>query len=130
VPEEDLVDLHRRIAAARWPSRELVADRSQAVQLATIRELARYWTTDYNWRACETKPNALPQFTTGIDGFGIHFIREVSRRAELAAEWPRDEQSDFAWLRGPRGSPGRRRALASRRRASGMGCRAADKTEP
>jgi pimeloyl-ACP methyl ester carboxylesterase len=74
IPEEELVDLRRRIAAARWPSRELVADRSQGVQLATMQALARYWTTDYDWRKAEAKLNALPQFTTTIDGVDIHFL--------------------------------------------------------
>ena len=74
VPGEQLEDFRRRIAATRWPSNELVADRSQGVQLATIQELARYWTSDYDWRKCETKLNALPQFTTEIDGVEIHFI--------------------------------------------------------
>ena len=74
IPQEDLDDLRRRIAATRWPSKELVADRSQGVQLATIQELARYWTTDYDWRKCEARLNALPQFTTEIDGVEIHFI--------------------------------------------------------
>ena len=74
IPEQALDDLRRRIAATRWPSRELVTDRSQGVQLATLQELARYWTTEYDWRACEARLNALPQFTTGIDGVDIHFI--------------------------------------------------------
>jgi pimeloyl-ACP methyl ester carboxylesterase len=74
VPEEDLVDLRRRIAATRWPSKELVEDRSQGVQLATLEGLARYWTTDYDWRKCEERLNALPQFKTEIDGVDIHFI--------------------------------------------------------
>jgi pimeloyl-ACP methyl ester carboxylesterase len=78
VPEAELVDLHRRIAATRWPSRELVTDRSQGVQLATIQELTRYWATEHDWRACETKLNALPQFTTEIDGVDIHFIHVKS----------------------------------------------------
>jgi pimeloyl-ACP methyl ester carboxylesterase len=78
VPEEDLVDLRRRIAATRWPSKELVPDRSQGVQLATMQELARYWATDYDWRKAETKLNALPQFTTEIDGVDIHFIHVKS----------------------------------------------------
>jgi pimeloyl-ACP methyl ester carboxylesterase len=78
VPEEDLVDLRRRIAAARWPTKELVEDRSQGVQLATLRELARYWAEDYDWRRCEAKLNALPQFTTEIDGVEIHFIHVKS----------------------------------------------------
>jgi pimeloyl-ACP methyl ester carboxylesterase len=79
VPDEAIEDLRRRIAATRWPSRELVADRSQGVQLATVQELARYWTSDYDWRACEAKLNALPQFTTEIDGVKIHFIHVRSR---------------------------------------------------
>jgi pimeloyl-ACP methyl ester carboxylesterase len=79
VPEEDLVELRRRIAATRWPSKELVADRSQGVQLATLQELARYWTTEYDWRKCEARLNALPQFTTQIDGVDIHFIHVRSR---------------------------------------------------
>jgi pimeloyl-ACP methyl ester carboxylesterase len=74
VPEEQLAELRRRIEATRWPSRELVDDRSQGVQLATMQALARYWTTDYDWRACEARLNALPQFTTEIDGVDIHFI--------------------------------------------------------
>src|ERR1700761_8601315 len=78
VPGEELADLRRRIAAARWPSKELVADRSQGVQLATIQELARYWAADYDWRKCEAKLNALPQFTTEIDGVDIHFIHVKS----------------------------------------------------
>jgi pimeloyl-ACP methyl ester carboxylesterase len=79
IPEEALDDLRRRIAAARWPSRELVTDRSQGVQLATIQELARYWTTDYDLRRVEARLNALPQFTTEIDGVEIHFIHVRSR---------------------------------------------------
>jgi hypothetical protein len=62
LPEEQLADLRRRIAAMRWPSAELVADRSQGVQLATLQALARYWTTEYDWRTCEARLNALPQF--------------------------------------------------------------------
>jgi pimeloyl-ACP methyl ester carboxylesterase len=74
VPEEQLAELRRRIDAARWPSKELVDDRSQGVQLATMQALARFWTTEYDWRACEAKLNALPQFMTEIDGVDIHFI--------------------------------------------------------
>ena len=73
-PEADLDDLRARIAATHWPTKELVDDRSQGVQLATMRELARYWTTEYDWRKCEARLNALPQFTTEIDGVDIHFI--------------------------------------------------------
>jgi pimeloyl-ACP methyl ester carboxylesterase len=78
IPEEELAELRRRIAAARWPSRELVADRSQGVQLATMQELARYWATDYDLRRIEARLNALPQFTTNIDGVDIHFVHVKS----------------------------------------------------
>jgi pimeloyl-ACP methyl ester carboxylesterase len=74
VPQEKLDELRRRIAATRLPSRELVTDRSQGVQLVTIEELARYWTSDYDWRKLEAKLNALPQFITEIDGVDVHFI--------------------------------------------------------
>src|SRR6516165_4884412 len=79
MPDEAIADLRRRIAATRLPSKELVDDRSQGVQLATSRELARYWTTEYDWRACEARLNALPQFTTEIDGVNVHFIHVTSR---------------------------------------------------
>ena len=79
VPRAALADLRRRIAVTRWPTKELVADRSQGVQLAALRELARYWTTDYDWRKVEAKLNALPQFVTKIDGVEIHFIHVKSR---------------------------------------------------
>jgi pimeloyl-ACP methyl ester carboxylesterase len=74
VPDEVLADLRRRISSARLPGKELVADRSQGVQLATIQNLATYWSTGYDWRRCEATLNALPQFTTQIDGVDIHFI--------------------------------------------------------
>ena len=74
IHNEALEDLRRRVAATRLPSRELVADRSQGVQLATIQELARYWMAEYDWRRCEARLNALPQFKTEIDGEEIHFI--------------------------------------------------------
>jgi pimeloyl-ACP methyl ester carboxylesterase len=79
VPRDQIDELRRRIAATRWPTRELVADRSQGVQLATLQELARYWTNEYDWRTCEARLNALPQFTTEIDGVEIHFIHVRSR---------------------------------------------------
>ena len=78
IPEEKLAELRRRIAAIRWPSKELVSDRSQGVQLATLQELARYWETEYDWRKAEAKLNALSQFTTEIDGVDIHFIHVTS----------------------------------------------------
>jgi pimeloyl-ACP methyl ester carboxylesterase len=79
IPEEQLAELRRRIEATRWPSKELVPDRSQGVQLATLQALARYWFTDYDWRKAEAKLNALPQFKTEIDGVEIHFIHVQSR---------------------------------------------------
>ncbi len=79
VAQEDLDDLRRRIAETRWPSRELVTDRSQGVQLATLKELARYWANDYDWHKAEAKLNALPQFTTEIDGVDIHFVHVRSQ---------------------------------------------------
>jgi pimeloyl-ACP methyl ester carboxylesterase len=74
IPDEALVDLRGRIAATRWPTKETVTNASQGVQLATIHELASYWGTVYDWRKCEAKLNALPQFMTQIDGLVIHFI--------------------------------------------------------
>src|SRR5271169_2378775 len=93
MPDEAIADLRRRIAATRWPTKELVADRSQGVQLATLRELARYWATDYDWRACEARLNALPQFKTAIDGEDVHFIHVRSRHEEalpliITHGWP------------------------------------------
>jgi len=79
VPDAAIADLRRRIAATRWPTTELVKDRSQGVQLATLKELARYWSTEYDWRNAEAKLNALPQFVTKIDGVDIHFIHVKSR---------------------------------------------------
>jgi pimeloyl-ACP methyl ester carboxylesterase len=78
VPEEELDDLRRRIAATRWPDRETVADESQGVQLATMQELVRYWSTEYDFRRFEARLNALPQFITEIDGLDIHFIHVKS----------------------------------------------------
>ena len=78
-PKEALVDLRRRIVTTKWASRELVGDASQGVQLATMRELARYWQTDYDWRKMEAKLNALPQFLTTIDGVDIHLIHVRSK---------------------------------------------------
>jgi pimeloyl-ACP methyl ester carboxylesterase len=78
IPEKQLDDLRRRIEAIRLPSKELVDDRSQGVQLATIQELATYWGTEYDWRKVEARLNALPQFTTEIDGVDIHFIHVKS----------------------------------------------------
>src|SRR3954452_21727143 len=78
IPEQQIYDLRRRIADTRWPTKELVTDRSQGVQLAPLRELARYWATDYDWRTCEARLNALPQFKTTIDGVDIHFIHVKS----------------------------------------------------
>src|SRR4029079_16734684 len=79
IPEEKFDDLRRRIAATRWPSKELVDDRTQGVQLATVQELARYWASDYDFGRVEAKLNALPQFTTEIDGIDVHFIHVKSQ---------------------------------------------------
>ena len=78
-PEQTLVDLRRRIAETKWPERETVTDATQGVQLMTMRELARYWQTDYDWRKVEARLNTLPQFTTTIDGLDIHFIHVRSK---------------------------------------------------
>src|SRR3982750_4161933 len=79
VPEEALVEMRRRIAATVWPERETVPDSSQGVPLATMQELARHWATGHDWRACEARLNALPQFTTELDGLEIHFLHVRSR---------------------------------------------------
>jgi pimeloyl-ACP methyl ester carboxylesterase len=79
VPEAALVDLRRRVAATRWPDREVVTDQSQGVRLAKLQELVRYWGTDYDWRKAEAKLNALPQFVTKIDGLDIQFVHVRSR---------------------------------------------------
>ena len=77
--ESELTELRRRIEATRWPERETVADDSQGVPLATMQDLARYWATDYDWRRCEARLNALPNFLTEIDGLDIHPIHVRSR---------------------------------------------------
>ena len=81
-PEEEIADLRRRIAATRWPERETVTDDSQGVRLALMQDLARYWGTDYDWRKCEAKLNALPNFITEIDGLDIHFIHVRSQHED------------------------------------------------
>ena len=78
-PDEALADLRRRIEATRWPERETVEDTSQGVQLATMQQLAQYWASEHDWRKCEAKLNALPQFVTQIDGLDIHFIHVRSK---------------------------------------------------
>ncbi len=81
VPDAELADLTKRINATRWPDKETVADASQGVQLATMQKLAQYWGNDYDWRKCEARLNALPQFVTTIDGVDIHFIHVRSKNA-------------------------------------------------
>jgi pimeloyl-ACP methyl ester carboxylesterase len=93
MPDEAIADLRQRIADTRWPTRELVADRSQGVQLATLAELARYWAAEYDWRACEARLNALTQCNTEIDGQDIHFIHAKSSHADalpliITHGWP------------------------------------------
>src|SRR5256714_14025562 len=80
--DADLDDLRRRIKATRWPERETVDDDSQGVPLAVMQDLARYWATDYDWRKCEAKLNALPNFVTEIDGLDIHFIHVRSKHED------------------------------------------------
>ena len=79
IPEAELTELRRRIQATRWPEKETVGDDSQGVQLATVQKLARYWSTDYDWRKCEARLKALPHFLTEIDGLDIHFIHVRSK---------------------------------------------------
>lgn len=79
IPDEDLTDLRRRIQATRWPDKETVADRSQGANLADLQELVQYWGSGYDWRKCEARLNALPQFVTTIDGVDIYFIHVRSR---------------------------------------------------
>jgi pimeloyl-ACP methyl ester carboxylesterase len=93
IPDEKLADLRRRIAATRWPSKELVDDRSQGVQLATLKELARYWANEYDFGRLEERLNTLPQFTTEIDGVDIHFIHVRSKHEDalpliMTHGWP------------------------------------------
>jgi pimeloyl-ACP methyl ester carboxylesterase len=82
VPAEEVAELRRRVAATRWPERETVTDDSQGVRLATMQELARYWASDYDWRQCEEKLNALPNFITEIDGLDVHFLHVRSERED------------------------------------------------
>jgi len=93
IAQEELTELRRRIVATRWPSKELVDDRSQGVQLETLRSLARYWATEHDWRTTEAKLNALPQFVTEIDGVDIHFIHVKSEHEDalpliMTHGWP------------------------------------------
>jgi pimeloyl-ACP methyl ester carboxylesterase len=93
IPDEALIDLHRRLAATQWPDKETVTDESQGVQLATMQELVHYWETDYDWRKCEAKLNALPMFVTTIDGLDIQFIWARSKNPNalpmiLTHGWP------------------------------------------
>ena len=117
VPEKDLVDLRRRIAATRWPDRETVDDRSQGAQLAKFQELVRYWGTGYDWRKAEAKLNALPQFVTTIDGVDIHFIHVRSRHPNalpiiITHGWP---GSDHRAAQDHRSADGSDRARRPRR---------------
>src|SRR5262245_30580348 len=84
--DEELSDLRRRVKATRWPSRELVNDASQGVQLATVQKLAQYWATDYDWRKCEARLNAVPNFMTEIDGVDIHFLHVRSKHENARSE--------------------------------------------
>jgi Epoxide hydrolase N terminus len=125
IPEEDLIELRRRVQATRWPSKELVADASQGVQLATLQALARYWASEYDWRRCEAKLNALPQFTTEIDGVDIHFLHVRSPQADalpliITHGWP---GSVIEMLETSVRSPTRPRTAATPRTPSTWWCR-------
>jgi Epoxide hydrolase N terminus len=95
--QADLEDLRARIAATRWPDRETVEDDSQGVPLAMMQDLARYWATDHDWRKCEARLNALPNFVTAIDGLDIHFVHVRSKHRTrcrwLSATAGRDRSS-------------------------------------
>ena len=108
VPEAELDDLRRRIAATRWPDRETVADTSQGVQLKTMRSLANHWAAHYDWRKCEARLNALPQFITTIDGLDIHFIHVRSKHADALL---------------PRAGPRRKPLTINRKACSSRQCR-------
>lgn len=99
VPQTDLDELFRRVRATRWPDQETVPDQSQGIQLARLQELVRYWGTGYDWRKVEARLNALPQFTTNIDGVDLHFIHVRSRHKNalpviITHGWP---GSRFRW---------------------------------
>src|SRR3954465_7193720 len=93
VPEADLEDLRARIAATRWPEKETADDAPQGVQRATIQAVARYWHDEYDWRKCEARLNAVPQFVTEIDGLDIHFVHVRSKHEDalpliVCPGWP------------------------------------------
>ena len=124
--------MRRRIAATRWPDRETVTDDSQGVSLATMQALADYWATDYDWRTCEAKLNALPHFMTEIDGLDIHFIHVRSQHEDAL---PLDRHARMAGLDhraaedhrpahqpdGTRRQPPRTRSISSSRRCRATG---------
>jgi hypothetical protein len=93
VPEAELTELRRRINATRWPEGETVTDDSQGVPLVMMQELARYWGKDYDWRKCEAKLNALPQFITEIDGLDIHFVHVRSKHEDALPLIPAQSSS-------------------------------------
>jgi Epoxide hydrolase N terminus len=118
MPDEALDDLRGRIGATRRPSKELAGDRSQGVQLATIQKLARYWTADYDWRACEAELNALQMFTSEIDGVDVHRIH---------VESPHDEALPLIITHGWPGSPCTRVIAASKAATTSARCPGAGK---
>jgi Epoxide hydrolase N terminus len=108
VPDDTLTELRRRIVATIWPERETVPDESQGVQLTTMQKLARYWATDYDWRRCEARLNALPGFITEIDGLDIHFIHVRSKHDRalpliVTHGWPGSIIEQLATAIKPRG---------------------------
>ncbi len=118
VPESELVDLRARIKATRWPTRELVPDQSQGIQLATTQALATYWASDYDWRKCEAKLNAIPQFLTEIDGQDIQFIHVRSKHENalpliITHGWPGSNNIEQAKIIDPLTNPTAHGASAS-----------------
>ena len=131
IPEAEIEALRARVAATRWPHKELVDDWSQGVQLAMLQELARYWAADYDWRKCEAALNGLPQFTTEIDGLGVHFIHVRSRHENalpliITHGWP-GSVIEMLGVVGPltdptaHGGRPRTRSTSSSRRSPGTG---------
>ena len=109
IPQDDIAELRRRIAATRWPDRETVDDQSQGVQLAKLKPLVEYWGTGYDWRKVEARLNALPQFMTEIDGLDIHFIHVRSKHPNalpviITHGWP-GSMLEFLKVIGPLTEP-------------------------
>jgi hypothetical protein len=119
IPESQLEDLRARLAATRWPEKETVEDDSQGVPLALMQDLARYWATEYDWRKCEARLNALPNFTTEIDGLDIHFVHVRSKHEDalpivVCHGWPGSVLEQLSSLAGSPIPPRTARARPTR----------------